>query len=165
MVFPPHTLSPKVTSVIRQYTQAMARELKVIGLMNVQYAVKGETVYVLEVNPRASRTVPFVSKAIGVPLAKLAAKVMAGKSLKQLGFTEEIRPNYWAVKESVFPFNRFQGQDILLSPEMRSTGDVMGLHADLRMAYSKSQIAAGRPLPLREPVFISCNEEPQSERA
>src|SRR5207249_6114364 len=112
MVLPPHTLSEKVINTIRQYTQAMARELKVIGLMNVQYAVKGDAVYVLEVNPRASRTVPFVSKAIGVPLAKLAAKVMAGKSLKELGFTREIVPSYWAVKESVFPFNRFHGQDI-----------------------------------------------------
>src|SRR5258706_15821547 len=110
MVLPPHTLSQKIIQVIRQYTHAMARELKVIGLMNVQYAVKGDTVYVLEVNPRASRTVPFVSKAIGVPLAKLAARVMAGKSLADLGFTKEIRPNYWAVKESVFPFNRFHGQ-------------------------------------------------------
>jgi len=165
MVLPPHTLSPKVISVIRQYTQAMARELKVIGLMNVQYAVKGETVYVLEVNPRASRTVPFVSKAIGVPLAKLAAKVMAGKSLKQLGFTEEIRPNYWAVKESVFPFNRFQGQDILLSPEMRSTGEVMGLDADLGMAYAKSQMAAGGPLPLSGRVFISVSDAHKPEVA
>src|SRR5882724_5998648 len=117
MVLPPHTLSPKVIEIIRQYTYAMARELKVIGLMNVQYAVKGDTVYVLEVNPRASRTVPFVSKAIGVPLAKLAAKVMAGKKLVELGFTQEIWTKYWAVKESVFPFNRFHGQDILLSPE------------------------------------------------
>ena len=103
MVLPPHTLSQEVIEIIREYTHAMARELKVIGLMNVQYAVKGETVYVLEVNPRASRTVPFVSKAIGVPLAKLAAKVMAGKTLKELGFTQEIWPSYWAVKESVFP--------------------------------------------------------------
>src|SRR5437588_5828024 len=118
MVLPPHTLSPSVIDTIRQYTHAMARELKVIGLMNVQYAVKDETVYVLEVNPRASRTVPFVSKAIGIPLAKLAAKVMAGKSLNELGFTKETVAGYWAVKESVFPFNRFQGQDILLSPEM-----------------------------------------------
>src|ERR1043165_9164954 len=122
MVLPPHTLSPKVISTIREYTHAMARELRVIGLMNVQYAVKGDLVYVLEVNPRASRTVPFVSKTIGVPLAKLAAKLMAGKTLTQLGFTEEHWPKYWAVKESVFPFNRFHGQDILLSPEMRSTG-------------------------------------------
>src|SRR2546427_3495239 len=110
MVLPPHTLSKSVIETIREYTRAMARELSVIGLMNVQYAVKGEMVYVLEVNPRASRTVPFVSKAIGVPLAKLAAKVMAGRNLAELGFTGEAWPKYWAVKESVFPFNRFQGQ-------------------------------------------------------
>ena len=105
-----HAFRKKVIETIREYTHAMARELKVIGLMNVQYAVKGETVYVLEVNPRASRTVPFVSKAIGVPLAKLAA-VMAGRRLTELGFTEEIWTKYWAVKESVFPFNRFHGQE------------------------------------------------------
>ena len=131
MVLPPHTLSKKVIETMRQYTHAMARELRVIGLMNVQYAVKGQTVYVLEVNPRASRTVPFVSKSIGVPLAKLAARVMAGRKLADLGFTKEIWTDHWAVKESVFPFNRFHGQDILLSPEMRSTGEVMGLDADL----------------------------------
>src|SRR5512143_1632101 len=158
MVLPPHTLSEGVIQTIRQYTHAMARELKVIGLMNVQYAVKGDTVYVLEVNPRASRTVPFVSKAIGFPLAKLAAKVMAGKTLKQLGFTQEIWPKYWAVKESVFPFNRFHGQDILLSPEMRSTGEVMGLDADLGIAYAKSQMAANSPLPLQGKVFISVSD-------
>ena len=158
MVLPPHTLSEKVITTIREYTHAMARELKVIGLMNVQYAVKDEVVYVLEVNPRASRTVPFTSKAIGVPLAKLAAKVMAGKTLKELGFTEEIWPKYWAVKESVFPFNRFHGQDILLSPEMRSTGEVMGLDADLGIAYAKSQMAAGGPLPLKGRVFISVSD-------
>jgi carbamoyl-phosphate synthase large subunit len=165
MVLPPHTLSQKVIGIIREYTHAMARELKVIGLMNVQYAVKGETVYVLEVNPRASRTVPFVSKAIGVPLAKLAAKVMAGKTLKELGFTEEIWPKYWAVKESVFPFNRFHGQDILLSPEMRSTGEVMGLDADLGIAYAKSQMAAGAPLPLGGRVFISVSDAHKHEVA
>jgi carbamoyl-phosphate synthase large subunit len=158
MVLPPHTLSTEVIETMRQYTHAMARELRVIGLMNVQYAVKGDTVYVLEVNPRASRTVPFVSKAIGVPLAKLAAKVMAGKKLAELGFTEEIWTKYWAVKESVFPFNRFQGQDILLSPEMRSTGEVMGLDADLGIAYAKSQMAAGGPLPLGGRVFISVSD-------
>src|SRR6266702_3617945 len=125
MVLPPHALSKRVIRTMREYTHALSRALQVIGLMNVQYAVKGESVYVLEVNPRASRTVPFVSKAIGVPLAKLAARVMAGKSLAQLGFTQELWPRYWAVKESVFPFNRFHGQDILLSPEMRSTGEVM----------------------------------------
>ncbi len=158
MVLPPHTLSKKVIETIRNHTHAMARELKVIGLMNVQYAVKDEKVFVLEVNPRASRTVPFVSKAIGVPLAKLAAKVMAGKTLKELGFTKEVRPKYWAVKESVFPFNRFHGQDILLSPEMRSTGEVMGLDADLGIAYAKSQIAAGASLPLSGKIFISVSD-------
>jgi carbamoyl-phosphate synthase large subunit len=165
MVLPPHTLSKKVIETIRGHTHAMARELKVIGLMNVQYAVKGEKVYVLEVNPRASRTVPFVSKAIGVPLAKLAAKVMAGKTLKELGFTREIWPKYWAVKESVFPFNRFHGQDILLSPEMRSTGEVMGLDADLGIAYAKSQMAAGSPLPLGGKVFISVSDAHKKEVA
>ena len=165
MVLPPHSLSNDVLETIRGYTHAMARELKVIGLMNVQYAVKGETVYCLEVNPRASRTVPFVSKAIGVPLAKLAAKVMAGKTLKELGFTREIRPTYWAVKESVFPFNRFHGQDILLSPEMRSTGEVMGLDADLGIAYAKSQMAAGSSLPLSGRVFISVSNAHKVEAA
>ena len=155
MVLPPHTLSAKVLETIREYTQAMARELRVSGLMNVQYAVKDEVVYVLEVNPRASRTVPFVSKAIGRPLAKLAAKVMAGKSLQEVGFTAEEWPKYWAVKESVFPFNKFLGQDILLSPEMRSTGEVMGLDIDLGVAYAKAQMAANSPLPLSGKVFIS----------
>ncbi|MGD0411666.1 MAG: carbamoyl-phosphate synthase large subunit [Verrucomicrobiota bacterium] len=158
MVLPPHTLSQKVIQTMREYTHAMARELRVIGLMNAQYAVKGEAVYVLEVNPRASRTIPFVSKAIGVPLAKLAAKVMAGKTLAGLGFTREIWTDYWAVKESVFPFNRFLGQDILLSPEMRSTGEVMGLDANLGIAYAKSQMAANAPLPLSGRVFISVND-------
>ena len=163
MVMPPHSLSAGVISTIRKYTHAMARELKVIGLMNVQYAVKGDTVYVLEVNPRASRTVPFVSKAIGVPLAKLAAKVMAGKTLKALGFTEEIWKSYWAVKESVFPFNRFHGQDILLSPEMRSTGEIKGLDADLGIAYAKSQMASGGPLPMSGRVFISVSDDHKKE--
>ena len=158
MVLPPHTLSKKVIDTIRDYTHAMAKELKVIGLMNVQYAVKDEVVYVLEVNPRASRTVPFVSKAIGKPLAKIAAKVMAGKTLKEIGFTEEVWTKYWAVKESVFPFNKFQGQDILLSPEMRSTGEVMGLDADLGVAYAKSQMAANSPLPVGGKVFMSVSE-------
>ncbi len=165
MVLPPHTLSKKVIETIRTHTQAMARELKVIGLMNVQYAVKDGAVFVLEVNPRASRTVPFVSKAIGAPLAKLAAKVMAGKTLKQLGFTKEVWPKYWAVKESVFPFSRFHGQDILLSPEMRSTGEVMGLDADRGIAYAKSQMAAGSPLPPGGKVFISVSDAHKKEVA
>jgi len=163
MVLPPHTLPRRIINLIREYTYAMACELKVVGLMNVQYAVKGDTVYVLEVNPRASRTVPFVSKAIGVPLAKLAARVMAGKTLKQLGFTEEVWPQYWAVKESVFPFNRFHGQDILLSPEMRSTGEVMGLDDDLGVAYAKSQMAAGAPLPESGRAFISVSDAHKAE--
>jgi carbamoyl-phosphate synthase large subunit len=163
MVLPPHTLSETVVSTIRECTHAMARELGVVGLMNVQYAVKDETVYVLEVNPRASRTVPFVSKAIGVPLAKLAARVMAGKTLQELGFTREVWPKYWSVKESVFPFNRFLGQDILLSPEMRSTGEVMGLDADLGIAYAKSQMAANSPLPMSGRVFISVSDSHKKE--
>jgi carbamoyl-phosphate synthase large subunit len=165
MVLPPHMLPDSIIDQIRVYTHAMARELRVIGLMNVQYAVKGDTVYVLEVNPRASRTVPFVSKAIGYPLAKLAAKVMAGKTLKELGFTKEIWPEYWAVKESVFPFSRFHGQDILLSPEMRSTGEVMGLDADRGIAYAKSQMAAGSPLPLSGRVFISVSDAHKNKAA
>ena len=165
MVLPPHTLSPNVIETIRNYTHAMATELKVVGLMNVQYAVKGEMVYVLEVNPRASRTVPFTSKAIGKPLAKIAARVMAGKTLKELNFTEEIWTKYWAVKESVFPFNKFVGQDILLSPEMRSTGEVMGLDADLGTAYAKSQMAANSPLPLSGKVFISVSDAHKKEVA
>ena len=165
MVLPPHTLPQRVINTIREYTHAMARELKVVGLMNVQYAVKGETVYVLEVNPRASRTVPFVSKATGVPLAKLAARVMAGKTLKQLKFTKEVWPEHWAVKESVFPFNRFHGQDILLSPEMRSTGEVMGLDDDLGIAYAKSQMAAGVPLPESGRIFISVSDADKGKAA
>ncbi len=165
MVLPPHTLSAELMDTMRRYTDAMARELKVTGLMNVQYAIKGGGVYVLEVNPRASRTVPFVSKAIGRPLAKLAAKVMTGKTLKELGFTEELTPDYWAVKESVFPFNRFHGQDILLSPEMKSTGEVMGLDTDLGIAYAKSQMASGSSLPLEGRVFISVSDAHKAEVA
>ena len=165
MVLPSHSLSDQTIQTIREYTYAMARKLKVIGLMNVQYAIKDNTVFVLEVNPRASRTVPFVSKAIGVPLAKLAAKVMAGGTLQELGFTEEIRPAYWSVKESVFPFNRFRGQDIILSPEMRSTGEVMGIDADYGIAYAKSQMAANSALPLEGRVFISVSHEHKEEAA
>ncbi len=165
MVLPPHTLSESTIQTIRDYTHAMARELRVVGLMNVQYAVKGDIVYVLEVNPRASRTVPFVSKAIGKPLAKMAAKVMAGKTLRELGFTEEIWTEYWAVKEAVFPFNKFQGQDILLSPEMRSTGEVMGLDTNLGVAYAKAQMAANAPLPLKGKVFISVADSHKGEVA
>jgi carbamoyl-phosphate synthase large subunit len=157
-VIPTFSLSPKVLDQIRVATKAMARELKVRGLMNVQFAAKGEEVYVLEVNPRASRTVPFVSKAIGVPLAKLAAKVMTGKTLAELGFTEEIIPTHFSVKEAVFPFLRYQGTDIALGPEMKSTGEVMGIDADLGLAYAKSQMAAPPPLPKSGNVFISVKD-------
>src|SRR5712672_1196633 len=157
-VIPTLSLSRVMLDEITSATKAMARELNVRGLMNVQFAVKGDDVYVLEVNPRASRTVPFVSKAIGVPLAKLAAKVMAGKTLKDLGFTEEIWPKYWAVKESVFPFLRYQGQDISLGPEMKSTGEVMGIDHDLGLAYAKSQMAAPPPLPKSGNVFVSVKD-------
>src|SRR5207247_3208749 len=135
-VIPTFSLSQKVLDEISSATKAMARELRVRGLMNVQFAVKGEDVHVLEVNPRASRTVPFVSKAIGVPLAKLAAKIMAGKKLRELGFTKEIVPKHFSVKEAVFPFLRYQGMDISLGPEMKSTGAVIGRDVDLGLAYA-----------------------------
>jgi carbamoyl-phosphate synthase large subunit len=157
-VIPTFSLSQRVRDEISSATKAMARELNVRGLMNVQFAVKGEDVYVLEVNPRASRTVPFVSKAIGVPLAKLAAKIMAGKSLRELGFTKEIVPTHFSVKEAVFPFLRYQGVDISLGPEMKSTGEVMGIDADLGLAYAKSQMAAPPPLPKKGNVFISVKD-------
>jgi carbamoyl-phosphate synthase large subunit len=157
-VIPTFSLPVTVLDQIRIATKAMARELQVRGLMNVQFAVKGEDVYVLEVNPRASRTVPFVSKAIGVPLAKLAAKVMTGKTLTELGFTEEIIPKHFSVKEAVFPFLRYQGVDIALGPEMKSTGEVMGIDADLGLAYAKSQMAAPPPLPKSGNVFISVKD-------
>jgi carbamoyl-phosphate synthase large subunit len=155
MSLPPYSLSDELVEEIRRCTYLMARELNVIGLMNVQYAIKNDTVYVLEVNPRASRTVPFVSKAIGVPLAKLATKVMVGKKLKELGFTEEVKVNHVSIKESVFPFIKFPGVDIILGPEMKSTGEVMGIDVDFGRAFAKSQIAAGQNLPLKGNVFIS----------
>ena len=157
-VIPTFSLSQKVLDEISAATKAMARALNVRGLMNVQFAVKGDDVYVLEVNPRASRTVPFVSKAIGVPLAKLAAKVMTGKSLRELGFTEKIVPKHFSVKEAVFPFLRYEGLDISLGPEMKSTGEVMGIDVDLGLAYAKSQMAAPPPLPKKGKVFISVKD-------
>ena len=157
-VIPAPTLSEKVKTEIRAATVKMAMALKVKGLMNVQFAVKDETVYVLEVNPRASRTVPFVSKAIGRPLAKLAAKIMAGMKLKDLGFTEEIIPTHYSLKEAVFPFAKFRGTDILLGPEMKSTGEVMGIDDDFGLAYAKSQMAAQPPLPMKGNVFISVRD-------
>jgi carbamoyl-phosphate synthase large subunit len=154
-VLPAHTLVPQTLDEIRRATKALAKELGVIGLMNVQFAVKDDRVYVLEVNPRASRTVPFVSKAIGVPLAKLAAKVMCGLKLVDLGFTEEVVPPYFSVKVPVFPFSKFPGVDVLLGPEMRSTGEVMGIDADLGLAFVKAYQAAGLKLPKSGRVFVS----------
>ncbi len=163
-VLPPYSLPASVVDEIRTATKSLAAALQVRGLMNIQFAVKVDgdnanaTVYVLEVNPRASRTSPFVSKAIGHSLAKIAAKVMVGVSLKAQNFTEEIVPKYTSVKESVFPFNRFMGVDIVLGPEMRSTGEVMGIDADFALAFAKAQIAAGSRLPMKGKVFISMAE-------
>ncbi|MEC8649310.1 MAG: carbamoyl-phosphate synthase large subunit [Verrucomicrobiota bacterium] len=162
MVMPPHTLSKDILEKVRKATHALARELQVVGLMNIQYAIKDEELFIIEVNPRASPTVPFVSKAIGIPLAKLAARVMAGEKLKDLKFTKEIIPPYWAVKESVFPFARFPGARIMLSPEMRSTGEVMGIDKDLGVAYAKSQMAAKPSLPDSGDVFISVKDSDKS---
>ncbi len=157
-VIPSFSLAPETLATIKSATKAMAKELEVRGLMNVQFAIKDGDVYILEVNPRASRTVPFVSKAIGVPLAKMAAKIMAGETLKKLGFTEEIIPAHYSVKEAVFPFIKFPGVDIILGPEMRSTGEVMGIDPDLGIAYAKSQMSAQPPLPTKGNVFISVKD-------
>ena len=155
MVLPPHSLSYKTITQIREATYSLATELEVIGLMNIQFAVKDDELYILEVNPRASRTIPFVSKTIGIPLAKLATRIMLGEKLEKIGFAKEIWPPYTAVKESVFPFNRFLGVDAVLGPEMRSTGEVMGIDTEFGLAYAKSQLAAGTKLPLKGNVFIS----------
>jgi carbamoyl-phosphate synthase large subunit len=157
-IIPSPHLTEETKNTIRDYTFKKAKELNVMGLMNVQYAVKDDVVYVLEVNPRASRTVPFVSKTIGVPLAKLAALVMVGNTLKEMGFTKEVVPRYYSVKEAVFPFVKFPGIDVLLSPEMKSTGEVMGIDSSHGMAFLKSQIAAGNELPGSGNVFVSVRD-------
>ena len=154
-VLPPYTLVDEQIEQLKTFTYDLAKALRVRGLMNVQYAIKNDEIYVLEVNPRASRTIPFVSKAIGVPLAKLAARVMAGKTLEELGFTREIEPVYFSVKAPVFPFNRFPGSNTRLGPEMKSTGEVMGIDTDVSRAFAKAQKACGYTLPLRGKVFIS----------
>ena len=158
MVMPPHTLGREVLELVRKATHALARELRVVGLMNVQFAIKDHQLYVLEVNPRASRTVPFVAKAIGVPIAKIAAKVMTGMTLSELGFTRELVPRHWCVKEAVFPFVRFPGATIALGPEMRSTGEVMGLDSDQGIAFAKAQAAAKPGLPTEGNVFLSVKD-------
>ena len=158
MVMPPHTLGAPMLETVRAATHALARALRVVGLMNIQFAIKDDQLFVLEVNPRASRTVPFVAKAIGVPLAKLAAKVMAGAKLRDLGFTRELTPRHWCVKEAVFPFVRFPGATIALGPEMRSTGEVMGLDEDLGVAFAKAQAAAKPGLPTSGNIFLSVKD-------
>jgi carbamoyl-phosphate synthase large subunit len=155
---PPFSLSPAIIAEIKRQTVALALELQVVGLMNIQYAVKGEVIYLLEVNPRASRTVPFVSKATGRPLAKIAARVMAGKTLSELGISGDIVPKHVSVKESVFPFVKFPGVDTLLGPEMKSTGEVMGIDMDFGKAFAKAQLGAGVKLPLSGKVFISIKD-------
>jgi carbamoyl-phosphate synthase large subunit len=180
-VIPPHSLPPAVIEEIKRQARAMAQELNVRGLMNVQFAVSGirsqepsgatdsglqnPVVYVLEVNPRASRTVPFVSKATGIPLARYAALVMVGKTLDELGLFEEMVPKHYSVKESVFPFNKFLGVDIILGPEMRSTGEVMGIDDSFPLAFAKSQMAASSALPQATDgqVFISVAERDKHE--
>ncbi len=157
-VIPSFSLTESIKAEIVRAAKDLARELQVKGLMNIQFAVKDEELYVIEVNPRASRTVPFVSKATGVSLAKLAAKVMLGHKLIDLGYTETIIPTHFSVKEAVFPWNRFPGIDIVLGPEMKSTGEVMGIDADWGMAYAKSQISAFNPLPVTGNVFLSVSD-------
>jgi len=154
-VVPPYSLTDELIELLKQNTYALAKELQVVGLMNVQYAIKNDTIFILEVNPRASRTIPFISKATGIPWAKVAAKVMVGKKLLELGIEREVEIHHIAVKESVFPFNRFYGVDTILGPEMKSTGEVMGIDTDFGVAFAKSQIGAGTPIPLKGRVFIS----------
>ncbi|WP_456369805.1 carbamoyl-phosphate synthase large subunit [Thermodesulfatator atlanticus] len=158
-VLPPISIDRDLIEEIKAATKALAKELNVVGLMNIQFAIKGKELYVLEVNPRASRTIPFVSKAIGVPLARLATWVMMGKSLKEIGFTKEIEPRHVSVKEAVFPFRRFPGVDVLLGPEMKSTGEVMGIDFDFGMAFAKAQLAAGMRLPTEGKVFLSVKDQ------
>lgn len=155
---PPVSLSNEVLDKVRKHTHDLAKELKVCGLMNVQYAIRGEEVFILEVNPRASRTVPFVSKSIGAPLAKIAALCMAGKKLPELGFTEEIIPDFYCVKEAVFPFVKFPGVDVVLSPEMKSTGEVMGIDFNPGLSYLKTQVAAGSTLPTKGNIFLTMRD-------
>lgn len=163
MVMPPQLLSQEAIETIKDYTRRLARELKVLGLMNVQYAVKDDTVYVLELNPRASRTVPFISKAIGIPLAKVATKVMLGHSLDDLEIPKEVEFPYVCVKESVFPFIKLPGVDPVLGPEMKSTGEVMGIDRDLGKAFFKAQLGAGNKLPTTGKIFMSVRKGDQQE--
>src|SRR5436309_15055595 len=172
-VLPPVSLSPAILEHIREYTKRLALALKVVGLMNVQYAIQRDTVYVLEVDPRASRTVPYVSKATGVPLAKVAARLMAGKKLADMnlplvhhnGVAEIAVREFYSVKSPVFPFNKFRGVDTILGPEMRSTGEVMGISTSYGLAFAKSQLAAGQRLPRKGTVFLSVNDRDKKHLA
>jgi carbamoyl-phosphate synthase large subunit len=155
---PTISLPSGVLDTIRTWTIQLAKALKVIGLMNIQFAVQGDQVYILEANPRASRTVPFVSKAIGIPLAKMAVRIMSGETLASLGFTHEVIPNHISVKEAVLPFSKFPGTDIILGPEMRSTGEVMGIDSDFGKAFAKAELAASQLLPLKGTIFVSMND-------
>lgn len=159
MVMPPYSIDAGTIQEIKRQTKELALALNVKGLMNIQFAIKDGEIYILEVNPRASRTIPFVSKAIGVPLAKLGTKIMVGKKLTELGFTEEIVPGYMCIKESVFPFIKFAGVDTILGPEMKSTGEVMGIDAELRHSFAKAQMASGNELPQSGTAFISVKDE------
>ena len=159
MCLPPHTLDRDRVREIERQAEALALELRVRGLMNIQFALQGGDLYILEVNPRASRTVPFVSKAIGIPLAKVAARIMLGKTLAEMGVVERPDVAHFAVKESVFPFVKFPGVDTLLGPEMRSTGEVMGIDRDFPRAFAKAQLAAGTLLPVAGTVFVSVRDE------
>jgi carbamoyl-phosphate synthase large subunit len=160
---PPYSLSKEIVAELKRQTRELARALRVRGLMNVQYAIKNNEIYLIEVNPRASRTVPFVGKATGVPWAKIAAKVMAGKSLAELSIRELPDPKHVSVKEVVFPFTKFPGVDVILGPEMRSTGEVMGIDENFPLAFAKSQIAAGSTLPTSGNVFLSLRKEDQPQ--
>jgi carbamoyl-phosphate synthase large subunit len=157
-VLPPYLINEQDMQTMREQTVAMAKAFKVVGLINVQFAIKSGVVYVLEVNPRASRTIPFVSKAIGVPLASHAARVMCGETLEEIGFTEEVIPPFVSVKEAVFPFSKFAGTDPVLGPEMRSTGEVMGISDSFGSAFAKAQLGAGNGLPLEGTILVTVND-------
>ena len=163
MVLPPHTLSNNILNEIKDKTRDIALKIKVKGFLNIQYAIKDEKLYIIEVNPRASRTIPFISKAIGVPLAKLSARIMAGKTLDELEMPDDFKIDHYCVKESVFPFIKFPNVDTILGPEMKSTGEVMGIDKDLKAAFAKAQIAAGNKLPLTGTAFISVKDDDKSK--
>jgi carbamoyl-phosphate synthase large subunit len=156
---PPYTLSQSIQDRLKEQVKQLALAIGTVGLMNTQFAIRGEEIFILEVNPRASRTIPFVAKTIGVPLAKVGARCMVGKSLAEQGVVNEVTPKYFSVKESVFPFNKFTGVDPILGPEMKSTGEVMGVGETFAEAFAKSQLGAGVSLPKSGKVFISVRDE------